>query len=105
MNCLLLLIILFCCGNNSCGEMSRRNTSCSRMMRSDENRNERRDGDCGCTERDHHDHSDCGCDGNNTILQNRTSSYSAPPMSRTQYPYLDLEPRTCGCEEKSDSES
>lgn len=29
---------------------------------------------------------------------------STPPqVARTQFPYLDVEPRTCGCEEKSDN--
>ena len=63
MNCLLLLIILFCCNGNGC------NTG-------------------GCNR--------AGCNA-------RRDTHTPPPMPRTQFPYLDVEPRTCGCEEKADN--
>ena len=69
MNCLLLLIILFCCnGNGGC------NQNCNR----------------GCNQRS------CGSGREHE----RGCVPTPPPMPRTQFPYLDVEPRTCGCEEK-----
>ena len=100
MNCLLLLIILFCCnGNGNCGGGGcnrsgcdlgncRRQNSCGETcnMRREENRERtvgRRECECDATPRVH--------------------THTPPPMQRTQFPYLDVEPRTCGCEEKSES--
>lgn len=95
MNCLLLLIILFCCGGNECGcshGNSHKHTCdnvnrCSVRNRSEvRNYSERKDRECECNyEND-----------NNTC-------HTPPPMPRAQFPYLDVEPRTCGCEEKSNS--
>lgn len=102
MNCLLLLIILFCCngnGNGTCGGGGygrrtcdggncRRQNTCTvncnaRREESREWTSERRECDCDATPRMH--------------------THTAPSMPRTQFPYLDVEPRTCGCEEKSES--
>ena len=95
MNCLLLLIILFCCnGNGGCN-----NTGYSRGR--DNARgcntvgcNTRRDnaGECGVNRRE------SDCDAAPCV-----HTHTPPPMPRTQFPYLDVEPRTCGCEEKADS--
>lgn len=74
MNCLLLLIILFCCGGNG-------NCASPRGCRNQEIRRE------------------CGCE---TPRSNHSCS-TPPPMPRTQFPYLDVEPRTCGCEEKQNN--
>ncbi len=40
---------------------------------------------------------DCDCEITSTV---NSRSAAPPPMPRTQFPYLDVEPRTCGCEEK-----
>lgn len=76
MNCLLLLIILFCCGGN--GNCS---GSCVR-------------GNSGCAVREN------TCDRMDSTIHSCPTQNTA---SRTQFPYLDVEPRTCGCEEKSNS--
>lgn len=95
MNCLLLLIILFCCNGNgncnlsnrnveNCGRPNcRRENSCSNCVNAREGEWERRNnrGDCDCDSSPH--------------------THTSPSMPRTQFPYLDVEPRTCGCEEKS----
>lgn len=80
MNCLLLLIILFCCNSNG----GSNNVRCNHGNYSVRNYN---------TDDYRNDHV---CEKHNT-----------PPPCRTgtQFPYLDVEPRTCGCEEKSDKES
>lgn len=95
MNCLLLLIILFCCGGNGSGcghshEHTCDNVNRCNMRNRSEVRNypERNDKECGC----HYEN-----DSNNN------SCHTPPPMPRAQFPYLDVEPRTCGCEEKSNS--
>ena len=70
MNCLLLLFILFCCGNGQNGNTS--NTNCH----------------------------DCNCHMNQCVSNGcRPTPPPPPPMPRTQFPYLDKEPYTCGCEE------
>ena len=84
MNCLLLLIILFCCGGNSNG-CSRRDT-CGSVCKKD-NYGVREEYD-RCSERKE----EHGCNHDNHF------SHTPPPMPRTQFPYLDVEPRTCGCE-------
>ena len=88
MNCLLLLIILFCCnGNGGCNTRGcyrtngRRENSCVRNHVAREDGCERRDNRREC------DASPC------------VHTHTPPPMPRTQFPYLDVEPRTCGCEE------
>ena len=98
MNCLILLIILFCCNGNgnsgrggSCGGNCNTRKSC--------------DVGCGLENGRNHEHCgfdarrECGCEGNT----NFHSHNAPPPMPRAQFPYLDVEPRTCGCEEKSNS--
>ena len=83
MNCLLLLIILFSCGGNGCG--------CSHgHVRDNFSRRDyaNRTGKCNMREE---------CEPVNH------SCHTPPPMPRTQFPYLDVEPRTCGCEEKQNS--
>ena len=95
MNCLLLLIILFYCnGNGNCNLSNRnvgncgcpnhrRENACSNSVNAREGEWDRRNnkGDCDCDSTPH--------------------AYTSPSMPRTQFPYLDVEPRTCGCEEKS----
>ena len=159
MNCLLLLIILYCClggqNNGSCRNWlqtggcgcargtveERRNfdTDCG-CARGNVKERRRSDTDCGCArgnveERRHSDtdcgcakviaetRKDCGCNKANVdtrkeyrrenVMVSRecdctnnsgNMSYSVPPpITKTQFPYLDAEPRTCGCEEKSNS--
>ena len=89
MNCLLLLIVLLCCGGNGMGCSN--GYTCNNVHRRDE---------CGmrkecdrCSERREKEY---GCNHDNH------SCHTPPPMARTQFPYLDVEPRTCGCEEKSE---
>lgn len=72
MNCLLLLFILFCCGNGQNGNCA--NTGSHH---------------CHCHV-NHCENHGCGC---------RPTPPPPPPMPRTQFPYLDREPGTCGCEE------
>lgn len=76
MNCLLLLIILFCCNGN--GGYNTGNCS----IRNYNDRDCRKEQNCA-----------------------RSNHLPSPPPCRegTQFPYLDMEPRTCGCEEKSDN--
>ena len=88
MNCLLLLIILLCCnGNGNCGG----GNSCVR------NFNSRRGCDgihgrenCTMNKECERNYGGENCDARKT---------ASPPMTRTQFPYLEVEPRTCGCEE------
>ena len=83
MNCLLLLLILFCSGNGQ-GKVCRNQGETCIMPR-----NERM---CGNNAR-----SECGCE------DTRERVCPPPPIPRTQFPYLDMEPRTCGCEENKNS--
>ncbi len=82
MNCLLLLFILFCCGNGQNGNCHHGN------------------GHMGCSHGN-----GCGCGsivGNSNgcgISNGCRPTPPPPPMPRTQFPYLDKEPCTCGCEE------
>ncbi|MBR5597468.1 MAG: hypothetical protein IKW30_08695 [Lachnospiraceae bacterium] len=85
MNCLLLLLILFCSGNGqngNCGKpcgnciMPRNERTCCNNVRTE----------CNCEE-----------------PRGRVCPTTPPPMPRTQFPYLDVEPRTCGCEENKNS--
>ncbi len=77
MNCLWLILLLFCCGGNSdCERVG--NQSCGCTRRRD------RDDDCGCTRSRERD-DDCGC-------SRRTS---VPGFSR-------CEKDTCGCECQDD---
>ena len=115
MNCLLLLIILFCCNSNgNCGSGNcRRENSCERNHNM---RTERSVGNCNtenrrivtsnvenCVVREEEherlsDRNDCGYD-----TASRMHTHIPPKTSRTKFPYLDVEPRTCGCEEKSEN--
>ena len=72
MNCLLLLFILFCCGNGQNGNGT--NTNCH---------------SCNC-HMNHCANHGCGC---------CPPPPPPPPMPRSQFPYLEKEPYTCGCEE------
>lgn len=102
MNCLFLLLILCCCGQgnyaNGCGNNrmwrnERSNDGCNHNHSVD-----RRIEECGCQEEKHEE--DCGCSHALKHEDNHSHGvFIAPPASRTQYPYLDTEPRTCGCEE------
>lgn len=83
MNCLLLLIILFYCGGNGCG--TSHGHTCDNFRRSESTH---RMGNCNVREECEHVNHSC---------------HTPPPMPRTQFPYLDVEPRTCGCEEKQNS--
>ena len=113
MNCLLLLMILFCCNNNenygsvNCGRRDFHVRNCnsknSCMVQRDRNcsTGNRCTSNIGSREGNGDERSnnvirvDCDCD----ISQNVNSG----PMPRTQFPYLDVEPRTCGCEETSNN--
>lgn len=103
MNCLLLLIILFCCGHgnnfwNSCNRMC--DNGCQRNSWQGNDNVATNNTECGCSlEREREEREeDCGCDHDRTSNRNG-HMFTAPPSARAQYPYLDLEPRTCGCEE------
>lgn len=114
MNCLLLLLLLFCCsgnfcGNNSCaGNICGRNTSngsCQRENYGRKNCTEHKM--CETVQRDRNcaEHKTC-----ETVRRDRegTTDFSnmmnnGPCDKRTQFPYLEIEPRTCGCEEKANS--
>ena len=80
MNCLLLLFILFCCGNGQNGNCHHGN------------------GHMGCSHGN-----GCGSIVGNSngcgISNGCRPTPPPPPMPRTQFPYLDKEPCTCGCEE------
>lgn len=90
MNCFLLLIILFCCnGNGGCNSGYCNARSCNTV-----GCNAGRDNMGGRNNSRH----DCECDASPCV-----HTHTPPPMPRTQFPYLDVEPRTCGCEEKADS--
>lgn len=76
MNCLLLLILLFYCNGNggrNFGGYSIRNYNAA------------------------------DCRKEHTCAKNNTMPSPPPCREGTQFPYLDMEPRTCGCEEKSDN--
>ena len=75
MNCILLLLILFCCGNGRSG-----NHNCGHSHVGN------------CTNNGCHVHNDCRPD-------NGCRPTPPPPMPRTSFPYLEKEPCTCGCEE------
>ena len=110
MNCLLLLIILFCCNGNSCnGNFSGRNFC---------NRNSYNESSCnGSRGRENYGGKNCmernKCEAirreekyaadNRSTINDGCSSCPQSNMSRTQFPYLEIEPRTCGCEEKENS--
>ena len=105
MNCLLLLIILFCCNGNSCnGNFSGRNyhngntcnRGCQRENYSRENSVEHKK--CETVHRE----GKCTVD-NRSAVNDGCDSCPASSVSRTQFPYLEIEPRTCGCEEKINS--
>lgn len=98
MNCLLLLIILFCCnGNSGCNTCN----SSGRMAANGRNCATGRKG-CSFAVGENNSRSadrDCDCDGPKV----NACPTAPPPMPRTQFPYLDIEPRTCGCEENAGS--
>ena len=125
MNCLLLLIILFCSGGNSvsscgcsnpcnrrghvecnrpCGSNSRPgcNNSCGVNSRPGCNNNCGVSHSPGCNlrseirEERQTARRDCECDVVNVTSSSTTSR-------GTQFPYLDVEPCTCGCEERTES--
>lgn len=120
MNCLFLLIILFCCGSNgSCdGRSHGRGNSCRNNCNTGNRGNVARNvGNCNvenrstvntnagsCVVREEYDRqvvrreSDYDRDASSSVHSCPTSS-----MSRTQFPYLEVEPRTCGCEENQKS--
>ena len=103
MNYLALLSILLCCGGNrNCNgkgtfykhNCERRN-GC-RTVRNAQNCNMEK-----YVEKEECDRvidgRDCGCD-----VSSGVHSCPTAPMPRTKFPYLDTEPRTCGCEEPQD---
>ena len=90
MNCLLLLYILLCCGGNRMGCSN--GHICDTVHRR-ENYDMREDyGKCSMRKEKEH----------NCKHENMSCHTAPPPMQRTQFPYLDVEPRTCGCEEKEE---
>ena len=106
MNCLLLLIILFCSGSNSicsgnCNGSGSIN-SCNSGCNTGSNRPCGRNCNTGYNvvrevreEQIMRRECDCDMSHNNHTCQT--------PTPRTQFPYLEVEPRTCGCEEKNNS--
>ena len=105
MNCLLLLIILFCCnGNGNCGSNGCGSRECRREPSCKGNCNMRREqSHNGCAAKEEarermERRRECDCDAAPGM-----HTHTPMPMPRTQFPYLDVEPRTCGCEEKSES--
>ena len=86
-----------------------RENSCECNMRSERNgedcsrKENHRENECGCTRQKERENSfaavmDSGCGSSSECrIGNDVSS------SRTHYPYLELEPRTCGCEERPQS--
>ena len=129
MNCLLLLLILFCCGQGNCttgGRQGCRKCSVSSGKEGCDNHfgisntgegccqtHVERQSDCGCM-RETERKSDCGY----KVEMERESSHIGRieverenscecrlerevGTTRPHYPYLELEPRTCGCEENS----
>ena len=124
MNCLLLLMILCCCGqgnsSHQCGSrpgcrpiakdpcchgncMNSNRTFCrcqtalEREGNLDAGRERERENSCGCGMEPKKE-TKCGCE--EETGHHKGNLCSPPPAARTQYPYIDLEPRTCGCEEK-----
>lgn len=113
MNCLVLLIILFCCnGNGNCGNNNYGSRCCDgrnsgRKNSCIGNYNVRRDDNCDRTTTGRNcdcdstmERRDCDCDVTSGM---HTHTHTSSQMPRTKFPYLDVEPRTCGCEEKSES--
>lgn len=94
MNCLLLLIILFCCNGNGCNTGNCNMRGCNTGRGNMGGCNTRRS---NMEERNTNRH-DCECN-----VSPCANTHTPPPMPRTQFPYLDVEPRTCGCEEKSNN--
>lgn len=104
MNCLLLLLILFGCGqgNGICSCLNNGmcrnivpNDSCCNRNRATVNRTE----NCGC-KTEVKEKEDCGCSrGMNHGNHENCGAFTVPQTARTQYPYLESEPHTCGCEE------
>ncbi len=88
-NCFILLLLLFCCGNNGCSDMSGRMSRCGRNDNDNscgcgrETRN-----DCGCGRETRND---CGCGresrNNDSCMERSFGSFPSPGS-------------TCGCEEK-----
>ena len=101
MNSLFLLIILFsCCGNGFGRHCCQEEKSCCRERREDgcgENNWCRDNGNRGNYDRGGSDQNNsCGCDRPTM----GPSCPPPPPMPRNQFPYMENEPRTCGCEEQ-----
>lgn len=112
MNCLLLLVLLFCCGNNGC------ENNCFGMNRcGNDRRNDRRnDRDEECHHHHHNDNNDCRNDNDNngcSCLNPRDSIRNDDCGCRADVrPEPRLEPRpfisfqggsTCGCEGSKDN--
>ena len=126
MNCLLLLVILFCCGQGKCAsgnnggrnlEITSGNNGCEHNF-TVTNMKEKccevqreRQSDCGCVAETEPQVA-CGCRETERESNRITRVESERESScdcrleregvavRPHYPYLELEPRTCGCEEK-----
>ena len=81
MNCILLLLILFCCGNGGNGNHNCGNCHVGNSATT------------GCRP-----HNDCN-QSNGIGANNGCRPTPPPPMPRTGFPYLEKEPCTCGCEE------
>lgn len=100
MNCLLLLIILFCCNGNSCGGNTYIGNTCSGGCQRENYRRKSSVERKKC-ENDYRD-GKCAVDHRN-VVKDDCGSCPASSVSRTQFPYLEIEPRTCGCEEKENN--
>ena len=102
MNCLLLLTILLCCGgkNNECfrRDICRNSNGCScrdicgNVCKRDNY--DVREEYGKCSEKKEREHT---CNRDNHF------SHIPPSTSGTHFPYLDVEPRTCGCEAEENS--
>ena len=88
MNCLLLLIILCCCGGNN-----------SRCSRKDICGNVCKRDNCGVRE----EYGKCSEEKEHTCNHENHFCHTPPSMPGTHFPYLDVEPRTCGCEADENS--
>lgn len=115
MNCLILLVLLFCCGNNGCG-----NDNCSGRNRcGNDRRSERRgDRDEDCHHHHHHndsndrrndnDDSGCGCINPRDSIRNDDCGCRAdvrPEPRLEPRPFISFQggSSTCGCEGSQDN--
>ena len=104
MNCLLLLIILFFCNGNTCGGNCCGGNFCNGNI-CDGGRGRESHGRNNCMEQNKCEtiHREGQCTVGNRSAVNNDCCNRREDESRTQFPYLEIEHRTCGCEEKTNS--